>query len=96
MTACPCCANHNRPHTNEEWDTYHNRRMDGKEGMKLIDKIYKGLEILSRYSDNVEVEHYIIYAGPSEQWTIGSGEIEILKSLGWFFDKSVDSWAHFV
>lgn len=63
--------------------------------MKTIEKIYRGLEILSRYSDSIAVEHDIIYAGPYEKWEVGPDQVE-LESLGWFIDKSVDSWAHYV
>lgn len=62
--------------------------------MKSIEKIYKGLEILSRYSDLVSAEHDIIYGG----YDTGISEVDRkeLESLGWHVDKSHACWAYFV
>lgn len=60
--------------------------------------VRKGLEIFEKYGNDVGIaaEHDIIYAGPYDCILVNEEDTKTLASLGWFIDKSCDSWAIFV
>jgi len=51
--------------------------------MKIIERIYKGLKILNKYTGDICVEHYVIYCG-DDDIEITDKDKEKLEKLGWY------------
>ena len=62
--------------------------------VELID----GLKILSGYdgedSQGVSAEHDVIYSGPGTD-QLRSEDVKTLEDLGWYYDVSLECWAHY-
>lgn len=61
--------------------------------MRTIDKIIHGLAIIAVYEGAViAIDETYIYAGPYRPSEMSQKDKATLESLGWTFDKSLDTW----
>ena len=59
--------------------------------MKKIEKVYKGLAILSAYSNNLRIDIRNIVAGPEDD-IIDEELVKELEDMGWVFDEG-EGWS---
>jgi hypothetical protein len=60
-----------------------------------IEEVIEGLQILAKYSNCIDAQHDVIYAGPGISSMVTAEDADRLKQLLWHIDKEVDSWAKF-
>jgi hypothetical protein len=67
----------------------------GEEGVTRIEEVIEGLQILAKYSNCIDAQHDVIYAGPGVASKVTAKDTIRLHQLGWHIDKEIDSWAKF-
>jgi hypothetical protein len=60
-----------------------------------VHRVIAGLQILAKYSDSVDAQHDVIYAGPGDSSVISREDAAELERIGWHYESDVDSWAVF-
>jgi len=59
--------------------------------MKKIEAVWKGLEILSKYSNNIQFEHIVLVAGPETADDMSDEDCQKLEDMGWICDD-ITGW----
>jgi len=62
--------------------------------MANVSEVMQGLQVISKYSDDICAEHDCIYAGPGVK--VSKDDQAKLEELGWHWDNEAGSWARFV
>jgi len=57
--------------------------------MTKIEVVWKGLQILSKYSDNIRNEHFYLIAGPEFNKKVSTEDYLALLAMGWSNNEGV-------
>jgi hypothetical protein len=63
--------------------------------MKTIQNVAKGLDIISKYSNDITIDGRIIIAGPIRESVIKEQHQKELLDMGWMFEEGI-GWSYWV